>query len=101
MVAAKFNEDGVAMVFALRPRWASFVKDHPPLTIWLQTPDRIELSQSILPLASCTGPVLGASVPESSTSTWSGTQANGACGPSNQRAQYATTAALPRNGLGR
>src|SRR6185295_3000530 len=49
------------------------------------------------PCGSRTGPLLKASMPESSTSTRSGSQENGARGPSYKRFQPDATAALPRS----
>src|SRR5213594_1610861 len=50
-----------------------------------------------LPSGSMTDPLLWASLPESSTSTTSGRQENGALGPSKNRFHPSTTAALPRS----
>jgi hypothetical protein len=49
-----------------------------------------------LPCGSLTGPLLSASVPDSSTSTVSGSHENGASGRSKNGFHAAATAALPR-----
>src|SRR5512140_196301 len=59
---------------------------------------QIELKVPIcFPVGSFTGPLLKASVPESSTSTISGSHENGAASPSKNRFHAVTTAAFPRN----
>src|SRR5262249_37309679 len=58
---------------------------------------QIELKiPTCFPSGSRTGPLVSASVPESSTSTLSGSQENGALAPSKKAFQPATTADFPR-----
>ena len=70
---------------------------HTPGLSWRQMEENRDTTR---PWGSWTGPVLSASVPEASTSTLSGSQENGASGPSKKRRQYSATGPAPCSGSG-
>ena len=77
------------------PLGAALVEHDAPLPVLLAPPDRVERAACSSRPAASPGPELIASVPESSTSTVSGSQENGAAGCSKSGFQSAATAALP------